>query len=122
MGLKLDYNIYTFFLNDFFFLKWNYSDLMPSVVQEVFTKNVLMFAWFNNTALLKTFFFLHVYYFSRSKLHIWFKGFSSMNFQILKYVYVDCDLDSFLLKILQFNNKSCHTINSFCFFNKIFGF
>ncbi|ASS47017.1 Phosphoribosyl-AMP cyclohydrolase [Candidatus Nasuia deltocephalinicola] len=119
MALRLNYNFFTFILNKFFFIKWSFKKIFPIIIQEILTKNILMFAWINNYNLLKIFSIFLLYYYSRSKFKFWFKGLSSYNFQSFKYFYIDCDMDCGLFKIIQFNNKSCHTNNNSCFFNKL---
>lgn len=112
--------MFTLVVNKFTFVKWSFKKLLPIIIKEVLTKNSIMFAWFSNYSILKTFSLFLMYYYSRSKFDFWFKGFNSYNFQGYKYLYIDCDMDCGLFDIIQLNNKSCHTDdNFFCFFNKI---
>lgn len=101
-------------------VNWDKIDgLLPVIVQENNTNEVLMMAYMNEEALnlSKTTGIAH--YFSRTKDRIWKKGEESGNFQIIKAMILDCDNDSLLLKVEQVGNVACHTGNKTCFFNDI---
>ena len=94
---------------------------MPAVVQESSSGEVLMLAYMNEEALnlsLKTGF---AHYFSRTKNRIWKKGEESGNTQAIDEIFLDCDNDTILLKVVQNGGVACHTGEKSCFFRKISG-
>lgn len=98
---------------------WEKSELLPSIIQDFYTKEVLMLGFLNKEALeltLKTGF---IHYFSRSKNRIWKKGETSGNTQLLKEAYIDCDNDSFLFLVEQ-KGAACHTGSKSCFYSKLY--
>jgi len=95
--------------------------LLPVVVQEVASGEVLMLAYMNEEALnlsLETGF---AHYFSRTKNRIWKKGEQSSNIQKIEDAYLDCDNDTLLIKVEQKGGAACHTGAKSCFFRKIAG-
>lgn len=95
--------------------------LLPAVVQESSSGEVLMLAYMNEEALnlsLKTGF---AHYFSRTKNRIWKKGEESGNTQAIDEIFLDCDNDTILLKVVQNGGIACHTGAKSCFFRKISG-
>lgn len=92
--------------------------LVPVVVQDIDTNEVLMLAYMNEDALKLTQKTGYAHYFSRSRNKIWKKGESSGNTQEVKDILVDCDNDTILLKVKQ-NGVACHTGRKSCFFTKI---
>ena len=95
--------------------------LLPAVVQESSSGEVLMLAYMNEEALnlsLKTGF---AHYFSRTKNRIWKKGEESGNTQAIDEIFLDCDNDTILLKVVQNGGVACHTGEKSCFFRKISG-
>ncbi|MGX7585908.1 phosphoribosyl-AMP cyclohydrolase [Candidatus Vidania fulgoroideorum] len=80
---------------------------------------ILTLAWLNKEALVKTHKYGYVYLFSRKRKKIWLKGSTSLNFQILKSIFTDCDSDSVVFNVFQLNNISCHKGFSSCFYKKI---
>ena len=95
--------------------------LLPVVVQEVASGEVLMLAYMNEEALnlsLETGF---AHYFSRTKNRIWKKGEQSGNVQKIEDAYLDCDNDTLLIKVEQKGGAACHTGAKSCFFRKIAG-
>lgn len=93
--------------------------LLPAVVQESSSGEVLMLAYMNEEALnlsLKTGF---AHYFSRTKNRIWKKGEESGNTQAIDEIFLDCDNDTILLKVVQNGGVACHTGAKSCFFRKI---
>lgn len=101
-------------------IKWDKFGLIPVIVQEINSKNILMLAWMNKEALIKTIFTKIAIYWSRSRKKIWIKGEESKHFQIVHEIIFDCDKDSILLKIIQKKKTTCHTGNYSCFFLKLF--
>ncbi|HLW20245.1 MAG TPA: phosphoribosyl-AMP cyclohydrolase, partial [Cyclobacteriaceae bacterium] len=72
--------------------------LVPAIVQDAFSKEVLMLGYMNEEALEKTLATGKVTFFSRTKQRLWTKGESSGNFLILKDIKLDCDRDTVLIK------------------------
>lgn len=92
--------------------------LIPAITQDIKTGNILMQAFINKEALELTLTTNNVHYFSRSKNRVWEKGEKSGHKQKVIEIFLDCDLDSILIKVEQIG-VACHTGNSTCFFNKI---
>ena len=94
------------------------NGLVPVIVQDVDTNEVLMLAYMNEEALKKTIESGYAHYFSRSRNKLWKKGESSGHTQEVKEILVDCDNDTILLKVKQ-NGVACHTGRKSCFFTKL---
>ena len=93
--------------------------LLPVVVCDHATNEVLMLAYMNKEALSLTLSSRYAHYFSRTKNRIWKKGEESGNTQEIKAVFLDCDNDTLLLKVVQKGGAACHTGARSCFFNEI---
>ncbi|MDX4036715.1 bifunctional phosphoribosyl-AMP cyclohydrolase/phosphoribosyl-ATP diphosphatase HisIE [Aliarcobacter skirrowii] len=94
------------------------DDLIPVITQDSSSNEVLMLAYVNKEALeltLKTGF---AHYFSRSKQRIWKKGESSNHTQKIVDIFLDCDNDTLLFKVIQ-EGVACHTGRKSCFFTNI---
>ncbi|MBS7612020.1 phosphoribosyl-AMP cyclohydrolase [Candidatus Bathyarchaeota archaeon] len=91
-----------------------------AVVQDVDTGEVLMVAFMNKEALVKTLTTGLAHYWSLSRGKLWRKGEESGHVQFVKKVYVDCDYDSVLLKVNQIG-YACHEGYRSCFHNKVYG-
>ncbi|MDR1431440.1 MAG: phosphoribosyl-AMP cyclohydrolase [Propionibacteriaceae bacterium] len=100
--------------NDGFAVKWNADGLVPAVVQEWRTGEVLMLAWMNAEALESTLRTKRGTYWSRSRQQLWVKGETSGHTQQVREVRVDCDADTILLKVDQ-TGPACHTGAHSCF-------
>ncbi len=94
------------------------SDLIPAVVQEKSTGDVLMLAYMNKESLSKTLETGYTWFWSRSRKELWNKGATSGHFQKVIEIYSDCDNDT-LLVIVEQNGAACHTGNHSCFYTKI---
>ena len=92
--------------------------LVPVIVQDIETNEVLMLAYMNEEALKKTIESGYAHYFSRSRNKLWKKGESSGNTQEVKDILIDCDNDTLLLKVKQ-NGPACHTGRKSCFFTNL---
>ncbi|MBN3860375.1 phosphoribosyl-AMP cyclohydrolase [Neisseriaceae bacterium PsAf] len=99
-------------------IHWDDNGLIPVIAQDTKTKKVLMLAWMNKEALIKTCETKQVHYFSRSRNQLWLKGESSGHYQNLKNIYLDCDADVLLVEIEQIGGISCHTGRESCFFKR----
>ncbi|MDR2624169.1 MAG: phosphoribosyl-AMP cyclohydrolase [Methanobrevibacter sp.] len=96
----------------------NGQDLIIAVTQDYKTLQVLMVAYMNEKALKMTLKTKKVHYWSTSRNELWLKGESSGNFQFVKEVLVDCDMDSVLLKVEQIGG-ACHVGYKSCFFREL---
>ena len=94
------------------------NGLVPVIVQDVNTNEVLMLAYMNEEALKLTEQTKLAHYFSRSRNKIWKKGESSGNIQEVKEILIDCDNDTILLKVIQ-HGVACHTGRKSCFFTNL---
>lgn len=92
--------------------------LIPVVVQDYKTNQVLMVAYMNEEAYEKTISTRVMTYWSRSRSEIWVKGLTSGHFQYVKSLAYDCDADTLLAKVDQIG-AACHTGSYSCFFNEI---
>ncbi|MBO5303559.1 MAG: bifunctional phosphoribosyl-AMP cyclohydrolase/phosphoribosyl-ATP diphosphatase HisIE [Lachnospiraceae bacterium] len=104
-------------------LKWsdfkvNSDGMVPVIVQDYRTDEVLMLAYMNEEAFLCTINSGKMTYFSRSRQEIWMKGETSGHIQYVKSLTADCDFDTILAKVSQIG-VACHTGNPTCFFNPI---
>lgn len=99
-------------------LKPNSDGLVPTVVQDFQTGEVLMVAYMNEKSLNATIRTGKMTYFSRSRQSLWVKGETSGHFQYVKSLTADCDFDTILAKVSQVG-VACHTGAPSCFFNEI---
>lgn len=99
-------------------LDWDKSPLIPAVVQDSSTKEVLMLAFMDKQALQLTLESGYMHYFSRSKNRIWKKGERSGHTQKVESIALDCDNDALLFSITQVG-AACHTGHKSCFFHKL---
>lgn len=99
-------------------LDWDKSPLIPAVVQDSSTKEVLMLAFMDKQALQLTLESGYMHYFSRSKNRIWKKGERSGHTQKVESIALDCDNDALLFSITQ-AGAACHTGHKSCFFHKL---
>ncbi|MBC5713705.1 bifunctional phosphoribosyl-AMP cyclohydrolase/phosphoribosyl-ATP diphosphatase HisIE [Roseburia sp. BX1005] len=98
--------------------KVNSDGMVPVIVQDYRTDEVLMLAYMNEEAFLCTISSGKMTYFSRSRQEIWMKGETSGHIQYVKSLTADCDYDTILAKVSQIG-VACHTGNPTCFFNPI---
>ncbi|HCR44617.1 MAG TPA: phosphoribosyl-AMP cyclohydrolase [Ruminococcaceae bacterium] len=94
------------------------SELVPAVVQEYGTNEVLMLAYMNRESLKKTLGTGYTWFYSRSRQELWNKGATSGHFQKVVRILGDCDNDT-LLVIVKQTGAACHTGRHSCFFNEI---
>jgi phosphoribosyl-ATP pyrophosphohydrolase/phosphoribosyl-AMP cyclohydrolase len=99
-------------------IDWQKSDLLPVIVQESSTSEVLMMAYMNQEALQLSLETKVAHYFSRSKQRLWKKGESSGHLQHIDQFLLDCDNDTLLIKVRQ-EGVACHTGRKSCFFTNI---
>jgi phosphoribosyl-AMP cyclohydrolase len=93
-------------------------DLLPAVVQDADTLEVLMLAYMNLEAFKMTMETRRTWFFSRSRGKLWNKGETSGNYQDVVSIYLDCDSDTILVKVHP-HGPACHTGHNSCFFTQI---
>lgn len=95
------------------------AELIPAIVQEASTGEVLMLAYMNKESLAKTLETGYTWFYSRSRQELWNKGATSGHLQKVLEIHSDCDDDTLLVKVEQ-TGAACHTGNHSCFFTKIY--
>jgi len=100
-------------------LKFDEKGLIPAVIQEIDTKEVLMVAYMDKKALGRTIETGYTHFWSRSRKTYWKKGETSGNVQEVKKIYYDCDADTLLIMVKQHGSGACHTGNRTCFYREI---
>lgn len=98
---------------------WNDQGLVPVIAQEAGSKDILMMAWMNRDALLKTLELGQAVYWSRSRNKLWHKGEESGHFQSVKSIHLDCDGDTIVILVDQKDGIACHTGAHSCFFRQL---
>ncbi len=98
--------------------KLNSDGMIPVVVQDYKTDEVLMVAYMNEEAFLNTLKTGKMTYYSRSRKELWVKGLTSGHVQYVKSMMLDCDNDTILAKVAQVG-AACHTGNRSCFFKPL---
>lgn len=93
--------------------------MIPAVIQQDDTGEVLMLAYMNEESLKKTLETGYTWFFSRSRQKLWMKGETSGHVQRVISICGDCDDDTLLVKVEQ-TGPACHTGSHSCFFNAIF--
>lgn len=99
-------------------LRWNADGLLPAIVQDAQTKQVLMMAWMNREALRHSLILGEAVFWSRSRSELWHKGATSGNTQRITALYVDCDEDTLLLLVEPYG-PACHTGAVSCFYRTL---
>ena len=97
---------------------FNKMELIPAIVQDYQTKEVLMLAYVNEEAYDKMLELKQTVFYSRSRQKLWHKGEESGHFQDIKGMYLDCDLDTIVIYVEQVG-AACHTGSYSCFFNEV---
>ena len=92
--------------------------LVPAIVQDYKTKEVLMLAYMNEESLKKTLEGDTTWFYSRSRNELWNKGATSGHFQYVKEIKIDCDNDTILVLVDQ-KGAACHTGNRTCFYRDL---
>lgn len=99
-------------------IKWNAQGLIPAIVQDAETGDVLMLAYMNAASLMKTLELGQAVFWSRSRGELWRKGATSGNTQRLIEIRIDCDADTLLLLVAP-AGPACHTGAQTCFFRNL---
>jgi phosphoribosyl-AMP cyclohydrolase len=92
--------------------------MVPVIVQDFQSRDVLMVAYMNEEAWEKTKQTGKAHYYSRSRKGLWFKGEESGHFQEVRDAFIDCDNDTILLQVNQIGGAACHEGYRSCFFRK----
>jgi len=92
--------------------------LLPVIVQDASTNEVLMLGYMNQKAWEETLRIKKASFWSRSRKKLWVKGETSGHFQEVKEIYLDCDGDTLLLKVNQIGGAACHTGFRSCFHHR----
>ena len=99
-------------------IKYDEKGLVPAIIQDMDSREVLMMAYMNAESLEKTLETGTTWFWSRSRGKLWNKGESSGHFQYVKSINFDCDGDTLLIKVEQIG-VACHTGTKSCFFNQL---
>lgn len=97
-------------------IKWDERGLVPAIVQDVDTQQVLMMAYMNAESLKMTLEMGETVFWSRSRNELWHKGATSGNTQAVREIRVDCDGDTLLI-LVDPAGPACHTGAVSCFFD-----
>jgi phosphoribosyl-AMP cyclohydrolase len=104
--------------NDKISIRFDERGLIPAVVQDATTGEVLMVAWTNEEALRLTQETGQAHFWSRSRQELWHKGATSGNFMSVCEIWLDCDADTLLLKV-EPAGPACHTGKRSCFYRRL---
>ena len=99
-------------------INFNEKGLIPTIIQDTNTGEVLMLGYMNGEALRRTLSSGEVWFYSRSRQELWHKGETSGNRLIVRKLWKDCDNDTILVKAKPLG-PVCHTGNKTCFFQKL---
>ncbi|MBC3887705.1 bifunctional phosphoribosyl-AMP cyclohydrolase/phosphoribosyl-ATP diphosphatase HisIE [Acetobacterium paludosum] len=99
-------------------IKYNDAGLVPAIVQDYNTRQVLMMAWMNEDALKQSVETKKATFYSRSRQQLWVKGETSGNTQTIISIDYDCDGDTLLIQVIP-AGPACHTGNTSCFYRNI---
>lgn len=99
-------------------LKWDANGLIPAIVQDSSTSEILMLAWMNEQSLDLTLEKGTTWFWSRSRGELWNKGATSGNLQHVEQVLVDCDGDALVVKVHP-DGPACHTGERTCFYRQL---
>ncbi|MEA4832704.1 MAG: phosphoribosyl-AMP cyclohydrolase [Oscillospiraceae bacterium] len=95
------------------------SELIPAIIREQSTGDILMLAYMNEESLKKTLETGKTWFYSRSRSKLWNKGETSGHFQYVREIRYDCDFDTLLITVKQIG-PACHTGEKSCFFNILY--
>ena len=99
-------------------VKFDTRGLIPTIIQDARTKEVLMMAYMNAESLRLTLERGETYFWSRSRNELWHKGETSGNIQKVVEILVDCDVDALLISV-QPQGPACHTGERTCFYSRL---
>ena len=99
-------------------IKWDSQGLIPAIVQDAESHQVLMMAYMNAESLRQTLEIGETVFWSRSRNELWHKGATSGNIQKVREIHVDCDADTLLITV-EPAGPACHTGNTSCFYRAL---
>jgi phosphoribosyl-AMP cyclohydrolase len=99
-------------------LKWTADGLIPAIVQDSATGEVLMMAWMDEPAVRRTWESRQTHFYSRSRRSAWHKGATSGHVQHVESLAIDCDADVLLIKVRQVGG-ACHEGYRSCFYRRV---
>lgn len=99
-------------------VKFDEDGLLPAIIQDARSREVLMVAYMNRQALMKTVKTGKTHFYSRSRKRLWLKGESSGHIQRVKKIFLDCDGDALLVEVVQ-GGGACHTGYRACFYRRL---
>ncbi len=99
-------------------VKFNEAGLVPAIVQDSTSHQVLMMAWMNQESLRLTLEQGQTWFWSRSRQELWHKGATSGNTQTIKELFYDCDGDTLLITV-EAAGPACHTGETSCFYREM---
>lgn len=99
-------------------IRWNEAGLVPAVVQDASSGEVLMVAYMNEESLQRSLESGQTWFWSRSRGELWHKGGTSGNTQAIASIHYDCDSDTLLVKVVP-EGPACHTGENSCFYREI---
>ncbi len=99
-------------------IRWNNQGLIPAIVQDANTRDILMLAYMNAQSLRRTLESGEAVFWSRSRQELWHKGATSGNTQRVVEILIDCDADTLLL-LVDPAGPACHTLRTSCFFRSL---
>ncbi len=100
-------------------LKFDRQGLIPAVIQDATTGDVLMVAFMNQEALQRTRETGQTHFFSRSRDKIWHKGEQSGNYQQVRDIFINCEENSLLIRVVQHGNAACHEGYHSCYYRRL---
>lgn len=99
-------------------LRFNDKGLIPAIIQDADTGEVLMLGYMNSESLRRTVESGQVWFYSRSRQELWHKGATSGNYLNLRVIWKDCDSDALVVKVNPVG-PACHTGNRSCFYQEL---
>lgn len=99
-------------------IRWDDAGLVPAIVQDAVSKEVLMLAYMNRESLQRSVETGETWFWSRSRQELWHKGATSGNTQQIQSLHYDCDADTLLMKVVP-QGAACHTGQYSCFYREI---
>ena len=99
-------------------ISFDEKGLVPAIVQNARSGEILMMAYMNQESLQKTIETGETWFFSRSRQKLWHKGEESAHFQHVKKIFVDCDADTLIVQVIP-DGPACHTNHPTCFFRSL---
>ncbi len=108
-------------MNNLNALKWDANGLIPAIIQDAQTQQVLMMAYMNAASLQQTLATGETVFWSRSRNELWHKGATSGNIQEVVEIQIDCDADTLLIQVNP-AGPACHTGETACFYRTLTDF